>query len=373
MKALADPSRARAVERFFKTGPGEYGAGDRFLGIGVPALRKLARSHQALSLRELAVLLRSPWHEERLLALLIMVRQYARGTPRRREAIYRLFLRSRRRINNWDLVDCSAEHIVGGHLHGDSSRMLTQLAGSPRLWDRRIAILATFHYIKRGEYRETLRLSRLLLHDPHDLIHKAVGWMLREVGKRDRALEERFLRRHAAQMPRTMLRYAIERFPGRLRRRYLAPIWLVCFVAFQPACRPGDSGFAALQGRGAAAMGVDQYTSSHVFEPLPDGGRIVLQRQTDDSAGTAAIRAHMSTIAEQFRRGDFAVPGFVHAQEVPGTDVMASHRTRISYRADTLPRGGQVRIVTTDPAALMAVHGFLAFQRREHHAVGHGP
>jgi hypothetical protein len=160
--------------------------------------------------------------------------------------------------------------------------------------------------------------------------------------------------------------------PSRLRRRYLAAMWLVFFVALQPACRPRDSGIAALQRRGAAAMGVDQYTSSHVFEALPDGGRIVLQRQTDDSAGTATIRAHMSTIAAQFRRGDFAVPGFVHAQGVPGTDVMTSHRTRISYRADTLPRGGQVRITTTDPAALTAIHEFLAFQRREHHAAGHG-
>jgi hypothetical protein len=161
-------------------------------------------------------------------------------------------------------------------------------------------------------------------------------------------------------------------FPAPLRRRYLAPIWVVFFVALQPACRSRDSDFAALQRRGAAAMGVDQYTSSHVFEALPDGGRIVLQRQTDDSAGTATIRAHMSTIAEQFRRGDFAVPGFVHAQGVPGTDVMTSHRTRISYRADTLPRGGQVQITTTDPAALTAIHEFLAFQRREHHAAGHG-
>jgi hypothetical protein len=161
-------------------------------------------------------------------------------------------------------------------------------------------------------------------------------------------------------------------FPAPLRRRHLAPIWVVLFVVFQPACRSRDSGFAALQRRGAAAMGVDQYTSSHVFEALPDGGRIVLQRQTDDSAGTATIRAHMSTIAEQFRRGDFAVPGFVHAQGVPGTEVMTSHRARISYRADTLLRGGQVRITTTDPAALTAIHEFLAFQRREHHAAGPG-
>lgn len=129
--------------------------------------------------------------------------------------------------------------------------------------------------------------------------------------------------------------------------------------------------FAALQRRGAAAMGVDQYTSSHVFEALPDGGRIVLQRQADDSAGTATIRAHMSTIAGRFRRGDFAIPGFVHAQGIPGTAVMAGHRGAITYTVDTVPRGGQVRITTTDPAAVSAVHQFLAFQRREHHAAGH--
>jgi 3-methyladenine DNA glycosylase AlkD len=372
MGALANLSRERAVAPFFKCGPGEYGEGDRFLGIGVPALRKLARRYQELSLRELALLLRSPWHEERLLALLILVRQYARGAPRRREAIYRLYLRSRRGINNWDLVDCSAEHIVGAHLQGADSTMLTRLAGSRRLWDRRIAVLATFNYIKAGEYRETLRLSRLLLEDPHDLIHKAVGWMLREVGKRDRAAEEQFLRRHAARMPRTMLRYAIERFPPALRRHYLAACCILFLGVLQAACRTRDSGFAALQRRGEAAMGVNQYTSSHVFEALPDGGRIVLQRQTDDSSGTATIRAHMTTIAEHFRHGDFAIPGLVHAQGVPGTQVMAARRTQISYRADILPRGGQVRITTDDPVALTAIHEFLAFQRREHHAAGHG-
>ena len=170
--------------------------------------------------------------------------------------------------------------------------------------------------------------------------------MLREIGKRDRAL------------------------PG-LWRRYLAAIWAVFLATSLPACRPRDSGFAVLQRRGAAAMGVDQYTSSHVFEALLDGGRIMLQRQTDDSAGTATIRAHLSVIAQQFRRGDFAIPGFVHAQGVPGTDIMVSHRARISYVADTLPRGGQVRITTADPVALGAIHEFLAFQRREHHAAGH--
>ena len=222
MKGLGNPSRAAAVSRFFKTAPGQYGAGDRFLGISVPVVRKLSASYQALALRELAALLKSPWHEERLLALLILVRQYARAEPARREAIYRLYMSRTRYINNWDLVDCSAEHIVGAHLRSGPRRPLLRLARSKVLWERRIAIIATFHYIKRGDFTDTLRIARLLRDDPHDLIHKAVGWMLREVGKRDRAVEEQFLLLHGKRMPRTMLRYAIERFPPSLRRRHLA-------------------------------------------------------------------------------------------------------------------------------------------------------
>lgn len=222
MKAFASPSRAAAVQRFFKTAPGEYGAGDRFLGIRVPVLRKLAAKYQALSLRGLSRLLRSPWHEERLLALLILVRQYARAEPAHREAIYRLYMSRTAQINNWDLVDCSAEHIVGAHLRDGKRTRLLRLAISEVLWERRIAIMATFYYVKRGEFADTLRVARLLRDDPHDLIHKAVGWMLREVGKRSRTVEEEFLQQHAKRMPRTMLRYAIERFPQQLRRRYLA-------------------------------------------------------------------------------------------------------------------------------------------------------
>jgi 3-methyladenine DNA glycosylase AlkD len=222
VKALAHSSRAAFAARFFKTGPGDYGTGDRFLGIRVPVLRKLAVQHQALPLRGLASLLKSSWHEERLLALFILVRQYAGAGPAQREAIYRLYLSHTGRINNWDLVDCSAEHIVGAHLRDRRRTRLVRLAKSRVLWERRIAIMATFHYIRRGEFTDTLRVARLLRDDPHDLIHKAVGWMLREVGKRNRAVELAFLRRHADRMPRTMLRYAIERFPARLRRRYLA-------------------------------------------------------------------------------------------------------------------------------------------------------
>ena len=167
-------------------------------------------------------LLRSPWHEERLLALLILVRQYQRGDAVRRDQIYRLYLSGTRRINNWDLVDCSAGHIVGAHLLGRDRRVLERLARSRLLWDRRVAIIATSHFIGRGDFATTLRIARLLRDDEHDLIHKAVGWMLREVGKKDRAVLEAFLQRHAARMPRTMLRYSIERFPEPLRRRYLS-------------------------------------------------------------------------------------------------------------------------------------------------------
>jgi 3-methyladenine DNA glycosylase AlkD len=188
----------------------------------VPALRRLAAEYADLPLGEATRLLQSPWHEERLVALLILVRQYTRGDDAKRSSIYRCYLRHRTRINNWDLVDVSAEHIVGAHLRGTDRRVLRQLAASPIVWDRRIAMLATFHYIKAGEYRETLALARVLMNDPHDLIHKAVGWMLREVGKRSRRVEERFLQTYAARMPRTMLRYAIERFPEAARRRYLA-------------------------------------------------------------------------------------------------------------------------------------------------------
>jgi 3-methyladenine DNA glycosylase AlkD len=222
VRTLANSSRAAVAERFFKTGPEEYGAGDRFLGIRVPVLRKLAMQYQALPLRGLATLLRSAWHEERLLALFILVRQYAEAGPAQREAIYRLYMSHTGQINNWDLVDCSAEHIVGAHLRARRRMPLFRLAKSSVLWERRIAIMATFHYIKRGEFTDTLRIARFLRDDPHDLIHKAVGWMLREVGKRNRAVELAFLRRHADRMPRTMLRYAIERLPARLRRRYLA-------------------------------------------------------------------------------------------------------------------------------------------------------
>lgn len=221
LRAAGTPERAGGVATFFKTGPGEYGEGDRFLGVTVPDIRRLSRALDGASDATLKTLLRSRWHEARLLALVTLVRHYERGDARRRGTIYRLYLADRGHVNNWDLVDASAAYIVGPHLVGRDHAVLDRLSRSRRVWDRRIAVLATFHFIKLGQPADTLRLARRLLDDPHDLMHKAVGWMLREIGKRDRAVLEAFLRRHASRMPRTMLRYAIERLPEPRRRRYL--------------------------------------------------------------------------------------------------------------------------------------------------------
>ncbi len=221
IRKVSTRARASVSQRFFKSGKGEYGEGDRFLGTTVPDLRKLSVKYGDLPLTDVALLLKSPWHEERLLALLILVRQYQRGDEAARNAIYKLYLGNTRHINNWDLVDASADAIVGAHLYKGDRAVLRKLAQSRSLWERRIAILSSYHYIKKGEYEDTLTLAELLLRDEHDLIHKAVGWMLREIGKRDQAVEERFLKTHAAKMPRTMLRYAVERFPETLRRRFL--------------------------------------------------------------------------------------------------------------------------------------------------------
>ena len=221
LQALGDPQRAKVLQRFFKTGPGEYGEGDVFLGIRVPEVRKLARQYQSLPLSETLVVLQSSIHEARLLALLILVRAYLKGDASLQQRIYDLYLQNTRFINSWDLVDLSAEHVVGRHLRDASKVPLHTLAVSDLMWERRIAVIATFHYIKLGEFAETLHIAGLMLNDPENLIHKAVGWMLREIGKRDRTVEEGFLKKHYRSMPRTMLRYAIEKFPEDLRLRYL--------------------------------------------------------------------------------------------------------------------------------------------------------
>jgi 3-methyladenine DNA glycosylase AlkD len=217
---LADPTIAEHSQRFFKTGPGEYGEGDRFRGVRVPILRTVARQFDPLSLSEVERLLHSPFHEDRLTALLILVRQFGRKGADR-QAIYDLYRRNTAFINNWDLVDSSAPQIVGGFLADKPRAILDDLAISDSLWERRIAIMATMHFIKSGQFEDTLRLARVLLHDKEDLIHKAVGWMLREVGNRDRTVEEAFLAQTYRTMPRTMLRYAIEKFPEDKRKAYL--------------------------------------------------------------------------------------------------------------------------------------------------------
>lgn len=212
---------AAISRRFFKTAPGEYGDGDEFLGIKIPVLRRLTREFRAAGEDEVRELLQSSFHEERMFALLLLMQRYAGADEHEREALYRLYLGSTARINNWDLVDVSAPHIVGQYLQLRSREVLRQLAASQNLWERRIAIVSTLHFIRRNDFSDTLQIAEMLLHDHHDLIHKAVGWMLREVGKRDQAVEETFLKVHYRTMPRTMLRYAIERFPEILRQQYL--------------------------------------------------------------------------------------------------------------------------------------------------------
>jgi 3-methyladenine DNA glycosylase AlkD len=221
LRKSASRKDAEILQRFFKTGPGEYGEGDVFIGVRVPRIRQLVKAHADLPMKEVRLLLKSRIHEERLLALLILVRRYAKGSEAEQKRIYDLYIRNTRYINNWDLIDLTAGHIVGAYLRTRPKAPLVCLAQSPDLWERRIAVLATSHYISRGRFNETLRIARILLHDDHDLIHKAVGWMLREVGKRDLAVEEDFLKKHYRGMPRTMLRYAIERFPEAKRQKYL--------------------------------------------------------------------------------------------------------------------------------------------------------
>ena len=215
IRSLGSSARAEVSQRYFKTGKGEYGEGDCFIGLDAATMHSLAKQYRETPLKAVDQLLHSQWHEERLVALLILVRQFEKGD---RDAILALYLANTDRINNWDLVDCSAPQIVGAH---GTIQLLRKLARSKSLWERRIAIIATQHLIRENNFEPTLVIAEMLLGDEHDLIHKAAGWMLREVGKRDAGVEKRFLDGHAAIMPRTMLRYAIERFPERERRHYL--------------------------------------------------------------------------------------------------------------------------------------------------------
>ncbi len=226
LRTFASPVRAEISQRFFKTGVGEYGEGDQFLGVTVPQTRKVARMFKDASLKDLQQLMESPAHEDRLLGLLIMVGQFQRAkTMEERKNVLDLYLRFAREgyVNNWDLVDTSAYHLVGAYVYEAPSGLLDELAGSKNVWERRIAIVATFYFICQGEPEPTFRIGKRLLADSHDLIHKAVGWMLREAGKRCSEKElEGFLNTHYQRMPRTMLRYAIERLPEAKRKAYLA-------------------------------------------------------------------------------------------------------------------------------------------------------
>jgi 3-methyladenine DNA glycosylase AlkD len=222
LAALGNPRKADFFRGFFKTGKGEYGEGDRFLGIAVPEVRALAKKFRDLPLKDSARLLRSPFNEERLLGLIILVNQYQKGDEVTQAGILREFLAHRHRVNNWNLVDASAPYILGAHLLKRDRSLLYELARSRSLWDRRIAVLATFAFIKAGDLGDSFKLTSMLLKDSEDLLYKACGWMLREIGKRDTPALEKFLQRHRLAMPRTMLRYAIERFPKARRRQYLS-------------------------------------------------------------------------------------------------------------------------------------------------------
>lgn len=219
--ALGDEKYAVASQRFFKTKKGEYGDGDIFWGIKVSAQRVIAKKYSKLSHKDIHALLCSDVHEHRLVALIIMVEQYKSSNIRGREKIFELYLKNYRYVNNWDLVDISAPHIIGGYLLNKPKKILYDFARSTNLWKKRIAIISTLAFIRNDKFEDTFCLSKILLDDKHDLIHKAVGWMLREIGKKDRIKEEQFLKKYYKKMPRTALRYAIERFPEKTRIAYL--------------------------------------------------------------------------------------------------------------------------------------------------------
>lgn len=220
LQRLANPKKAKILQRFFKTGKGEYGEGDVFLGIVVPDCRSIVCNYKDAPMSVIAKLIVSKIHEHRLVGILILVEKFKKSDKKNRKKIFGFYLKNAKRINNWDLVDLSAP-TIGQYLLDKDKRVLIRLAKSKNLWERRIAIMFTFAFIRENKFNETLRIAELLLSDEHDLIHKAVGWMLREVGKRDLAIEERFLKKHYKKMPRTMLRYAIEKFEESKRKKYL--------------------------------------------------------------------------------------------------------------------------------------------------------
>lgn len=221
LQKLKNPQKAKILSRFFKTGKGEYGEGDLFLEITVPQTRSIAKKYTNLDQKDIEKLLSSKTHEHRLIALLILIENYKKANIEHKKSIFNFYVKNTKFINNWDLVDLSASHIVGNFLLDKDKSILSDLAKSSNLWEKRIAIISTFAFIRLNKFEHTLKISEILMHDNHDLIHKAVGWMLREVGKRNKEVEEKFLNQHYKKMPRTMLRYAVEKFDNNERKKYL--------------------------------------------------------------------------------------------------------------------------------------------------------
>ncbi|MBF0484164.1 MAG: DNA alkylation repair protein [Candidatus Omnitrophica bacterium] len=221
LRDFASKEDAKFLQRFFKTGPGQYGEGDVFIGVRVPDNRKVAKEFKDLSMSDLNILIKSPIHEERLLALIIITFQFAKADDKNQKLLFDLYLSNTKSINNWDLVDLSAPNVVGAYLLNRDRSILFKMAKSKLLWDRRIAVVATHYFIRNNSFDHTLKISEMLLEDNEDLMHKAAGWMLREVGKRDVEVLRGFLNKHHKIMPRTMLRYAIEKFEEKERKSYL--------------------------------------------------------------------------------------------------------------------------------------------------------
>lgn len=217
IESQKNPEKAKILQSFFKTGKGEYGEGDVFLGIPVPQQRKIAKKYTHAKLNHIQELLNSEIHEHRLIALLILLEKY----PKQKQEIFDFYIKNTRKINNWDLVDLTAPKIIGNYLVDKPKEILHELSQSKNLWEKRISIISTFEFIKNNNFDETLTISKNLLKDKHDLMHKAVGWMLREVGKRNQAILEKFLKQNYSKIPRTTLRYAIEKFPEEKRKKYL--------------------------------------------------------------------------------------------------------------------------------------------------------
>ena len=221
LKKLGDKDKAAFVSRYFKTGKGEYGEGDILLGLTVPVMRKIAKKYLSLPLTEVTKLLKSKIHEERFVALEMMVMKYEKGTMGEKKLVADAYVHNLETVNSWDLVDTSAPYILGDYLLDRSRKILYKLAKSKNIWERRVAIVTTYTFIKAGDFTDTLAIAELLLSDSHDLIHKATGWMLREVGNKSEMELKAFLQKHYKAMPRTMLRYAIEKFPPDVRKKYL--------------------------------------------------------------------------------------------------------------------------------------------------------